>query len=137
MRCPIPGGSTGGRVTAHGAVEWNGGPPRGGSGLARQAGARLPSSGLTRGGVARLIGPLDVVRRILPVVRGVSADDRRKMARQAAALRDLETSDAGDETQRVSAIESANLDRRKAGLDELKTEGEFHRKAVALGLIRR
>ncbi|MEN9505861.1 MAG: hypothetical protein RI958_1787 [Actinomycetota bacterium] len=68
---------------------------------------------------------------------GVSADDRRKMARQAAALRDLETSDAGDETQRVSAIESANLDRRKAGLDELKTEGEFHRKAVALGLIRR
>jgi hypothetical protein len=67
----------------------------------------------------------------------VSDEDRRKMARQAAALDALETDEVGDESQREQAIEAANADRRQAGLDELKTEVEFHRKAVALGLIRR
>lgn len=68
---------------------------------------------------------------------GVSDEDRRKMARQTAALQSLETTEAGDEAQRAEAIESANADRLRSGRDELKTEVEFHRKAVALGLIRR
>ncbi|MGA0878346.1 MAG: hypothetical protein ACO3SP_04445 [Ilumatobacteraceae bacterium] len=67
----------------------------------------------------------------------VSPDDRRRMNRQAAALRALETSEAGDDEQRVAAIVEANEDRRRHGLDELKTEGEFHRKAVERGFIRR
>lgn len=67
----------------------------------------------------------------------VSPDDRRRMKRQATALRDLETSEAGDDEQRAAAIDEANADRRRYGLDELKTETEFHRKAVARGLIRR
>lgn len=67
----------------------------------------------------------------------VSAEDRRKMARQAAALREFETTDPGDETQRARSIDDADFDRRNIGLDELKTESEFHRKAMALGLVRR
>jgi len=70
-------------------------------------------------------------------MEGVSEEDRRSMARQAAALQALETVDTGDEEQRERAIEAANADRVLAGLDELKTEVEFHRKAVALGLVRR
>jgi hypothetical protein len=67
----------------------------------------------------------------------VSPDDRRRMNRQAAALRDLEISDIGDDDLRAAAIDEANADRRRRGLDELKTETEFHRKAVERGLIRR
>ena len=67
----------------------------------------------------------------------VSPEDRRRMARQAAALATIETSDPGDDADRDRAIEAANADRRLAGRDELKTEGEFHRKAAALGRIRR
>lgn len=59
------------------------------------------------------------------------------MERQARAVRALQTDDPGDESQRVSAIEAANADRRLLGLPELKTEVELHRKAKALGLIRR
>lgn len=59
------------------------------------------------------------------------------MARQAAALQALDTQEPGDEDQRAEAIAEANAERAAIGLDELKTEGEFHRKAVALGLIRR
>jgi len=59
------------------------------------------------------------------------------MARQAAALQALDTQDPGDDDQRADAISAANAERAAAGLDELKTEGEFHRKAVALGLVRR
>jgi hypothetical protein len=66
-----------------------------------------------------------------------SPDDRRRMNRQAAALRDLEISEAGDDEQRAAAIDEANDDRRRLGLDELKTETEFHRKAVQRGLVRR
>ncbi len=67
----------------------------------------------------------------------VSAEDRRRMARQAAALQALDTQEPGDEDQRAEAIAEANAERAAIGLDELKTEGEFHRKAAALGLIRR
>lgn len=66
-------------------------------------------------------------------MESVSAEDRRRMARQAAALQALDTREPGDNDQRVEA----NAERAAAGLDELKTEGEFHRKAVALGLVRR
>ena len=67
----------------------------------------------------------------------VSPEDRRRMKRQAAAMEALETSEAGDDEQRTAAIDDANADRRRLGLDELKTEVEFHRKAVELGLVRR
>ena len=67
----------------------------------------------------------------------VSAEDRRRMARQAAALQALDTQESGDEDQRAEAIAEANAERASAGVGELKTEGEFHRKAVALGLVRR
>ncbi len=67
----------------------------------------------------------------------VSPDDRRRMNRQAAALRDLEISEDGDEEQRAAAIDEANADRRRHGLDELKTEGEFHRKAIERGVVSR
>ena len=70
-------------------------------------------------------------------MESVSAEDRRRMARQAAALQALDTREPGDNDQRVEAIAEANAERAAAGLDELKTEGEFHRKAVALGLVRR
>ena len=59
------------------------------------------------------------------------------MTRQAAALAALETSDPGEEAQRADSIDAANDDRAELGLPELKTEAEFHRKAVALGLVRR
>lgn len=67
----------------------------------------------------------------------MSADDRRRMNRQAEALQMLETLEPGDDAQRALAIDEANEDRRLHGLDELKTEGEFHRKAVERGLVRR
>ena len=67
----------------------------------------------------------------------VSPDDRRRMSRQADALQSLETSEAGDDAHRALAVDEANADRRRLGLDELKTEGEFHRKAVERGLVRR
>lgn len=70
-------------------------------------------------------------------MESVSAEDRRRMARQAAALQALDTQESGDEDQRAEAIAEANAERASAGVDELKTEGEFHRKAVALGLVRR
>ncbi|MFM7225503.1 MAG: hypothetical protein ACKO1Y_08775 [Actinomycetota bacterium] len=67
---------------------------------------------------------------------GVSDEERRIAARQAAALVAAETDEPGSDEQREAAIAAANADRLAAGLDELKTEIEFHRKAVALGLIR-
>lgn len=67
----------------------------------------------------------------------VSPEDRRRFRRQAAALAAAETDEPGNEAQRQEAIAAANADRRRAGLDELKTEVEFHRKAAELGLIRR
>lgn len=63
--------------------------------------------------------------------------DRAIMARQAAALREIESDEPGEDSQRNNAIEAANADRVRRGLEELKTEGEFHRKAVARGLVSR
>lgn len=65
----------------------------------------------------------------------LSSDDQRVMNRQVDALRSLESVDPGSEAQRNEAIEAANEDRLRAGREELKTEAEFHRKAVALGLV--
>jgi len=76
-------------------------------------------------------------RHSLTAMGTVSPDDRRRMNRQAAALRDLEISEDGDEEQRAAAIDEANADRRRHGLDELKTEGEFHRKAIERGVVSR
>jgi hypothetical protein len=42
--------------------------------------------------------------------------------------------EAGDDQQRAVAIDEANADRRRHGLDEMKTETEFHRKAAERGL---
>ena len=67
----------------------------------------------------------------------VSPDDRRRMKRQAEALQEFESSHPGDDEQRAQAIAEANTHRRSLGLDELKSEVEFHRKAVERGLVRR
>lgn len=67
----------------------------------------------------------------------VSSKDRRAAARQASALGDLETSEHGTEEQWQQAVEAANADGERLGLDELKTKSEFHRKAVERGLIGR
>jgi hypothetical protein len=80
---------------------------------------------------------LDRSGHILSVMGSVSSEDRRVMKRQGDELRSLESVDPGTEAQRTEAIDSANGDRRRAGHEELKTEGEVHRKAVALGLVRR
>ena len=73
----------------------------------------------------------------LMAVGTVSPDDRRRMNRQAEALQSFETQEPGDDAQRALAVDEANADRRRHGLEELKTEGEFHRKAVERGLVRR
>jgi hypothetical protein len=70
-------------------------------------------------------------------VTHVSDADRRAMARQAAALTALDTGEAGDDATRQSMIDQADEDRKRHGLDPLKTEPEFHRKAVERGLVRR
>lgn len=70
-------------------------------------------------------------------VTSVSAADRRAMARQAAALATFDTGEVGDATTRQSMIDRADDDRERHGLDSLKTEPEFHRKAVERGLVRR
>ena len=59
------------------------------------------------------------------------------MERQGASLREFETDEPGDDAQRAEAIDDANADRLRQGRGEVKTEVEFHRKAVALGLVRR
>jgi len=65
----------------------------------------------------------------------VSDRDRKAMARQMDALAQLECGEPGDEAQRDAAITGADRDREAMGLPPLKTEVEFHRKAVERGLI--
>lgn len=65
----------------------------------------------------------------------VSADDRRRFERQAAALRTAECDDEGSLDWRHAVIESANRWRAVHGLAPLQTEGELHRRARALGLL--
>lgn len=57
------------------------------------------------------------------------------MARQAGALDALVTSEPGTAADRQHAIDAADADRVRAGRAPLKTESEFHRKAVERGLI--
>jgi hypothetical protein len=67
----------------------------------------------------------------------VSDRDRQAMARQARALAQLERDEGGDDATRDSALAAADRDREAMGLPPLKTEVEFHRKAVERGLISR
>ena len=67
----------------------------------------------------------------------VTDDDRRIAARLAAAQVDLATSGSGTDADRQAAIDAADADRVRAGRPPLKTESEFHRKAVERGLVRR
>lgn len=82
--------------------------------------------------LARRPGP---TRTIADVAR-VTDDDRRIMARQAEALATLATSAPGTDADRQEAIDAADADRARAGRPPLKTESEFHRKAVERGLVR-
>ena len=66
-----------------------------------------------------------------------SEEDRRAQERQRAALASLENTEVGTEADRAAAIEAADAARDAAGLPPLKTETEFHRKAVERGLVRR
>lgn len=67
----------------------------------------------------------------------VSDRDRRAMARQVAALAETHCAESGADAAREAAIAAADRDREELGLPPLKTEVEFHRKAVERGLIRR
>lgn len=67
----------------------------------------------------------------------VSEHDRAAMARQAAALADAEQSDEGSVLWRAQAHEWLDDRRASLGIDRLATEGEFHRYAASLGLLRR
>jgi hypothetical protein len=59
------------------------------------------------------------------------------MKRLVEALASAKNSGPGDEASRLAAVEAADRDRTQIGLPPLKTEVEFHRKAVEPGLIRR
>ena len=65
----------------------------------------------------------------------VSAQDRAKWNRQVAALREFGNDDEGSLEWRHDALEAINRRRVANGRDELKTEGEMHRRARALGLL--
>lgn len=67
----------------------------------------------------------------------ITDDDRRIAARQAEALAALATSVPGTDADRQAAIDAADADRARVGRPPLKTESEFHRKAVERGLVRR
>lgn len=67
----------------------------------------------------------------------VSAKDRASFERQAAALATEENDDEGTPEWRAEAIERANADRARHGVEELDTEPELHRRARDLGLLRR
>jgi hypothetical protein len=63
--------------------------------------------------------------------------DRAAMARQAAALLVAEQTDEGSPTWRADAHEWLDEQRASLGIHRLATEGEFHRYAASLGLLRR
>ena len=66
----------------------------------------------------------------------VSSEDRRRWERQVAALREADNDDEGSLEWRADVHEWADARRREAGLDDLDTEPELHRRARALGLLR-
>ena len=67
----------------------------------------------------------------------VSDRDRQAMARQAVALAEASCDESGDDATRDAAIAVADRAREALGVPPLKTEVEFHRKAVERGLVRR
>jgi len=67
----------------------------------------------------------------------VSDRDRQAMARQALALAQAQCDDVGEDAERDAVIAAADRAREALGVPPLKTEVEFHRKAVERGLVRR
>ena len=67
----------------------------------------------------------------------VSDADRRAMQRQARALASIESDDEGSADWRQEWIERLDVERQHIGVAPLKTEGELHRRARALGLLDR
>lgn len=59
------------------------------------------------------------------------------MTRQAAALHDAEQTDEGSPAWRADAHAWLDDARAAIDVDRLATEGEFHRYAASLGLLRR
>jgi hypothetical protein len=67
----------------------------------------------------------------------VSDADRRRLARQAAALVRAENDDEGTPAQRAERIAEADAWRAAQGIEPLATEPELHRLARDRGLLRR
>jgi hypothetical protein len=67
----------------------------------------------------------------------VSDGDRRRLARQAAALAMAENDDEGTSAQRAWRIAEADAWRADHGTEPLATEPELHRLARDRGLLRR
>ena len=67
----------------------------------------------------------------------VSEHDRAAQRRQAAALDLAPHDDPGTPAWRAELFARVDAERRAAGRPELDTEPELHRRAVALGLVRR
>lgn len=65
----------------------------------------------------------------------IEVRQREAFRRQVVALAALETDDEGPESVRVEVIEAADRWRVAHGIEPLKTEGELHRRARALGLL--
>ena len=68
----------------------------------------------------------------------VTADDRRRMARLARDLAEIETDDAPEPDALAAIVDAVNRDREARGLPPLREdappEEQFYRRARALGL---
>jgi hypothetical protein len=58
------------------------------------------------------------------------------MERQRRALAELENDDEGSDAWRDDLVAWADAERRRIGIEPLKTETELYRRARALGLLR-
>ena len=67
----------------------------------------------------------------------VSADDRRRLARQGAALDRHPHDDEGSAAERARRIEEVDAWRAEHDIEPLATEPELHRLARDRGLLRR
>ena len=106
---------------------------------AARHGCRPPSAGravVVRGRVRRHTGLVPPAEPADPAPARVSADDRRRFERQAAALRTIENDDEGTPEWRGGVVEYIDAERAKRGTPPLKTEDEFHHRARELGLTR-
>ncbi|CAN5537123.1 hypothetical protein BH23ACT3_BH23ACT3_23100 [soil metagenome] len=63
-------------------------------------------------------------------------DDTSSMERQASALAELDNHDEGADQWRADLVAWADAERRRLGIEPLKTETELYRRARALGLLR-